>query len=77
MEHVITFPIPLSIIYGNTHAVCVCKIHQNIKLMMICGKIVEQCAEDEIPLKEYGPCIARRLYHHFGRTAQNMVTVFS
>ena len=44
---------------SGTHAVCVCTIHQNVKLMMICGKIAEQSAEDEIPLKEYDHCLAR------------------
>lgn len=44
---------------SGTHAVCVCTIHQNVKLMMIGGKIAEHSAEDEIPLKEYGHCLAR------------------
>ena len=44
---------------SGTHAVCVCTIHQNVKLMMIGGKIAEQSTEDDIPLKEYGHCLAR------------------
>lgn len=44
---------------SGTHAVCVCTIHQNVKLMMIGGKIAEQSTEDDISLKEYGHCLAR------------------
>ena len=44
---------------SGTHAVCVCTIHQNIKLMMIGGKIPEISAEDEVPLKEYSHCLAK------------------
>ena len=44
---------------SGTHAVCVCTIHQNVKLMMIGGKIGELSSEDDIPLKEYGHCLAR------------------
>jgi len=44
---------------SGTHAVCVCTIHQSIKLMMIGGRISEISAEDEVPLKEYGHYLAR------------------
>ena len=39
--------------------VCMCTIHQNAKLMIICGKIAEQSTEDDIPLKEYSHCLVR------------------
>ena len=38
---------------SGTHAVCVCTIHQNVKLMMIGGKIADLSAYDHIPLKKY------------------------
>jgi len=41
---------------SGTHTVCVCTIHQNVKLMIIGGKIAEQSAED---VKEYGHCLER------------------
>ena len=44
---------------SGTHTVCVCTIHQNVKLMMIGGKIAELSAYDDIPLKEYNHCLAK------------------
>ena len=41
---------------SGTHAVCVCTIHQNVKQMMIGGKIADLSAYDNIPLKEYSHC---------------------
>ena len=41
---------------SGTHAVCVCTIHQNVKLMMINGKITQLSAYDDIPLKESLSC---------------------
>ena len=35
---------------SGTHAVCVCTIHQNVKLMMVGGKIAELTADEDIPL---------------------------
>ena len=35
---------------SGTHAVCVCTIHQNVKQMMIGGKIADLSAYDNIPL---------------------------
>ena len=44
---------------SGTHTVCVCTIHQNVKLMMIGGKIAELSAYDDVPLKEYNHCLAK------------------
>ena len=44
---------------SGTHALCVCTIHHNVKLMMIGGKITEQSVEYDVPLKEYSHCLAR------------------
>ena len=44
---------------SGTHAVCVCALHQNIKLMMVGGKIAELSAHDDVPLKEYSHCLAK------------------
>ena len=43
---------------SGTHAVCVCTIHQNTKLMMIAGKLAELTANREVHLKHYNHCIA-------------------
>ena len=43
---------------SGTHAVCVCTIHQNTKLMMIGGKLEEVTANREVHLKHYNHCIA-------------------
>ena len=44
---------------SGTHTVCVCTIHQNVKLMMIGGKIAELSVHDDIPLREYNHCLAK------------------
>ena len=44
---------------SGTHAVCVCTIHQNVKLMMLGGKIADLTANDDIPLKSYDHCLAQ------------------
>ena len=44
---------------SGTHTVCVCTIHQNVKLMMISGKIAELSAYDDVPLKKYSHCLAK------------------
>ena len=41
---------------SGTHAVCVCTIHQNTKLMMIAGKLAELTANREVHLKHYNYC---------------------
>ena len=43
---------------SGTHAVCICTIDQNTKLMMIVGNCVEFTAKEDIPLKSYKHCIA-------------------
>ena len=43
---------------SGTHSVCVCTIQQNVKLMMIGGKIAE-CIIDEVQLKTYDHCLAQ------------------
>ena len=35
---------------SGTHAVCVCTIHQNVKLMMMGGRISELSAQEDVPL---------------------------
>ena len=44
---------------SGTHAVCVCTIHQNVKLMMLDAKIAELTASDDVPLATYQHCLAR------------------
>ena len=44
---------------SGTHAVCVCTIHQNVKLMMLGGKLADLTANDAIPLKSYDHCLAQ------------------
>jgi len=45
---------------SGIHAVCVCTIHQNVKLMMTGrGGMGELSSEDDIPFKEYSHCLAR------------------
>ena len=43
---------------SGTHAVCVCTIHQNTKLMMVAGKLAELTAGRELHLQHYYHCIA-------------------
>ena len=44
---------------SGTHSVCVCTIHQNVKLMMNGGKIPGITANDNNPLKTYDHCLAQ------------------
>jgi len=44
---------------SGTHAVCVCTIHQNVKLMMVGGKIADLTADEDIPLRSYDNCLAQ------------------
>ena len=44
---------------SGTHTVCVCIIHQNVKLMMVGGKIPEISANDDVPLQDYNHCLAK------------------
>ena len=46
---------------SGTHSVCVCTIHQNVKLMMNGGKIPGITANDNNPLKTYDHCFAIHL----------------
>lgn len=43
---------------SGTHSVCVCTIHQNVKLMLIGGKIAELTKNDDVPLISYQHCLA-------------------
>ena len=43
---------------SGTHAVCVCTIHQIVKLMMMGGHIPDITAHDEVPVKTYHHCLA-------------------
>lgn len=36
---------------SGTHVVCVCTIHQNVKLMMVGGKVADLTADDDVPLR--------------------------
>ena len=44
---------------SGTHSVCVCTIHQNVKLMMVGGKIASLTVNDSIPLTTYDHCLAQ------------------
>ena len=45
---------------SGTCAVCVCTIHQNVKLMMLGGNIADLTANEDIPLKSYNDhCLAQ------------------
>lgn len=43
---------------SGTHTVCVCHIHQNVKLMMIGSNLKELTSEENIPISSYKTCIA-------------------
>lgn len=43
----------------GTHSVCVCTIHQNVKLMLLGAKLPELTSNDETPLMTYHHCLAR------------------
>ena len=44
---------------SGTPAVCVCTIHQNVKLMMVGGKVADLTADEDIPLRSYDHCLAQ------------------
>ena len=46
---------------SGTHSVCVCTIHQNVKLMLVGGKIASLTANDNIPLTTYDHCLAQMI----------------
>ena len=46
---------------SGTHSVCVCTFHQNVKLMMIGGKLSDLTASDGTSLKTYQHCIAQAI----------------
>ena len=43
---------------SGTHTVCVCTIHQNVKLMMNGGNIAALTALEDTPLQTYEHCLA-------------------
>ena len=43
------------------YAVCICTIHQNVKLMMLDAKIADLTASDDVPLGTYQHCLARMI----------------
>ena len=44
---------------SGTHSVCVCTIHQNVKLMMLGAKLPDLTASSDLPLLTYRDCLAR------------------
>ena len=46
---------------SGTHAVCVCTIHQNVKLMMVGGKVADLTADEDISLRSYDHCLAQMI----------------
>ena len=47
---------------SGTHSVCVCTIHQNVKLMLLGAQLHElTSANDIIPLSTYHHCLARMI----------------
>ena len=44
---------------SGRHAVSVCTIHQNVKLMMLGGKIADLTENENMPLKSYDHCLAQ------------------
>ena len=44
---------------AGTHSVCVCTIHQNVKLMMVGAKLGKLTENDDIPLVHYNHCLAQ------------------
>ena len=47
---------------SGTHSVCVCTIHQNVKLMMLGVKLPDLTAQSDIPLSTYHNCLAQITY---------------
>lgn len=46
---------------SGTHTVCVCTIYQNVKLMMVGGRISDLTAHNELPLPTYQHCLAQMI----------------
>ncbi len=46
---------------SGTHSVCVCIIHQNVKLMMLGAKLPNLTAHSELPLSSYRHCLAQMI----------------
>ena len=46
---------------SGTHSVCVCTIHNNVKLMMAGSMMNKRTANEEIPLKHYSHAIAKTM----------------
>ena len=44
---------------SGTHSVCVCTIHQNVKLMLYSVKLQELTSTEEVSLSTYNDCIAK------------------
>ena len=44
---------------SGTHSVCVCTIHQNVKLMINSGKIGPLTSNEDVPLLTYDHCLAK------------------
>ena len=44
---------------SGTHSVCVCTIHQNVKLMILSVKLSDLTAHNDIPLSTYHSCLAQ------------------
>ena len=46
---------------SGTHSVCVCTIHQNVKLMMLGAKLPDLTAQSEFPLTSYHHCLSQMI----------------
>lgn len=46
---------------GGTHSVCVCAIHENVKLMLDGAKIPQLTANTSQPINNYKDCLARMM----------------
>ena len=46
---------------SGTHSVCVCTIHQNVKLMMLGVKLSDLTAHSDTPLSTYHSCLAQMI----------------
>jgi hypothetical protein len=46
---------------SGTHSVCVCAIHQNVKLLMRDARIRDLTADDDVPLTNYHTVLAHMI----------------
>lgn len=46
---------------SGTHCVCVCYIHENVKLMLVGCKLKDLTSHDELPFRSYKDCLARMM----------------